>query len=167
MRGAIGYILLFFVPALLQVLLFNYLKVSIYIYPVFYIVFIAMLPSRTPQWAVLLLALANGAMVDLLSGMAGLNVIAAVATAFIRPLLLTLIFGAAEVKEGLTPLPSRVGRGKAFRYILLVVAFYCAVYFTFEAMTFSSFTFLLLRIAASAAVSAALIYLTVLMLIRR
>jgi len=164
MRGrAWEYPLLFVVVVLLQVLLLDNLGLGLYVVPQIYILFIAMLPSRTPQAAVLLLALVLGAVVDALSGTAGLNVIAVLTTAFCRPWAMRVTLGADAAREGVVAVPSKAGRGRVLRYLTLLAWIQMTVYFCFEVLTLRYFYLTMIKIAASAAVSAALCYLCALL----
>ena len=98
---------------------------------------------------ILILSFALGLSVDLLSGMAGLNTIAATATGFLRPALFSLTVGKDAAREGFMPLPLNTGRTKWLRYAAATLAVHCTVFFLFEAMTFKYFGFTLLRIAGS------------------
>ena len=167
MRRVLEYGLFFVIAVLLQIFLFNNLNLSLYLYPIVYIAPLLMLPSRTQPGMVLLCGLLVGVNVDLLSGSAGLNTIASLATAFFRPMVMKAIIGNEEVKEGVIPSPARLGRSKTFRYLLLMSVIHCLVYFSFEAMTLKYFYLTLFRIVLSASASAGLIYLTLLLFSRR
>ena len=87
------YGLIFIVSVLLQVFLFDNLTVSPYLYPLVYAGCIILLPANIDRALLLILSFALGLSVDLLSGMAGLNTIAATATGFLRPALFSLTVG--------------------------------------------------------------------------
>ena len=81
MYRTLPYLGLFAAAALLQVFLFDNLTISIYLNPLVYIVFIALLPLDTPPAAVLGAGLALGVTMDFAMGAAGINTIAATTSA--------------------------------------------------------------------------------------
>ena len=93
------YGLIFIVSVLLQVFLFDNLTVSPYLYPLVYAGCIILLPANIDRALLLILSFALGLSVDLLSGMAGLNTIAATATGFLRPALFSLTVGKDAARE--------------------------------------------------------------------
>ena len=60
MYRTLQYALLFLVAALLQIFLFNNLSLSVYLNPLVYVVFIALLPMETTPIRMLLAGLAMG-----------------------------------------------------------------------------------------------------------
>ena len=100
---------LFAAAALLQVFLFDNLTISIYLNPLVYIVFIALLPLDTPPAAVLGAGLALGVTMDFAMGAAGINTIATLLIAFLRPTLAGMICGRDNVREGGIPSSARLG----------------------------------------------------------
>ena len=157
------YAVLMAVLVLLQVLLLDNLGLGLYIVPQVYILLIAMLPSRTPPAATMLWALLLGVVMDMLSGTAGLNVIALVCTSFCRKWIMNATLGVAAVREGVIALPAKVGGSKVLRYLLLLTAVNFTVYFIFEALSFRFFYLTLIKIVLSTAVSALLCYLCILL----
>jgi len=152
------YIALFAGAVAVQTLLLDNLGLGLYIVPQIYMLPVAMLPSRTAPAAVMLWAFLLGAVIDLLSGTAGLNVIAILFTAFCRPLAMRATFGAAMVREGVVPLPAKVGTGKVLRYLSLLLTIHFVAYFAFETLTFHYIWLTLLKIVVSGTVSVALCY---------
>lgn len=76
MYRTLQYALLFLVAALLQIFLFNNLSLSVYLNPLVYVVFIALLPMETTPIRMLLAGLAMGLAMDWTMGAAGVNTIA-------------------------------------------------------------------------------------------
>jgi hypothetical protein len=129
-----------------------------WINPLVYVAFIVLLPMEMrPLW-VLVLGLALGVAVDMLLATAGLNTIAALATAFVRRPVLMLMAGRETMGDGGTPCSARIGTGKFLRYCTLLVLVHCTVFFFFEAFGFASFHLTLLKILCSAAVTVGLIW---------
>ena len=83
MYRTLQYALLFLVAALLQIFLFNNLSLSVYLNPLVYVVFIALLPMETTPIRMLLAGLAMGLAMDWTMGAAGVNTIATVFVAFV------------------------------------------------------------------------------------
>ena len=82
---------IFVVLVLLQVFLINNISLSAYCNPLIYIAFIIILPlDMRPVWVLLLSALL-GLIIDLTTGMAGLNVVATTAVGFMRTAIVGLI----------------------------------------------------------------------------
>lgn len=164
MQRFLEYAVFFLIMILLQVFLFNNLDLSVYIHPIVYIAFIIMLPMETPAIAVLLLGLLTGVTMDVMSGAAGLNTIATLFTSFTRPLLLNLLVGKDETKEGGIPSPQRLGFAKFLRYISIVVFIQCFIFFTFESLSWQYYHLTLLRIVLSSLVSIIFVWLAQMLL---
>ncbi len=165
MHRALEYALFFVTLLLLQTFLFNNLNLSVYINPLVYVAFVLLLPMELASVWVLLLGLAIGAATDVMTGMAGLNTIAALVTAFSRRQTMMLMIGKESVGEGGIPCSGRIGGGKFVRYISLAVLIHCLIYFSFEALTFSHFYLILLKTALSAALTVTLIWFSQFLLI--
>lgn len=165
MYRVLEYTLFFVTLLLLQVFLFNNLNLSVYINPLVYVAFVLLLPMELASVWVLLLGLAIGAATDLMTGMAGLNTIATLVTAFTRRQTMMLMIGKETVGEGGIPCSGRIGGGKFVRYASLTVLLHCLVFFTFEALTFSHFHLTLLKTALSAILTVVFIYFAQFLLI--
>ena len=92
MHRTLPYISLFVVTVLLQVFLFDNLSISIYLNPLVYVAFVALLPLDTPPVALLASGLAMGVTMDFAMGAAGVNTIATLLIAFVRPALLRTLY---------------------------------------------------------------------------
>jgi len=71
MHRTLPYISLFVVTVLLQVFLFDNLSISIYLNPLVYVAFVALLPLDTPPVVLLASGLAMGVTMDFAMGAAG------------------------------------------------------------------------------------------------
>lgn len=158
MHRTAEYSLIFASTVLLQVMLFDNLNISPYLYPLIYIGFILLLPTHMNRAAALLLAFAAGCTVDLLSGTPGLNTIASLASGFVRPAALNLTIGRDAARENVMPLPLTVGRNKWLHYALLIISVHCLVFFFFEAASFRHAGFTILRSLGSIASTTILIW---------
>ncbi len=145
------YFALFAVTQLLQAFLFNNLTLSVWFNPLVYIAFVALLPLETPHGLVLLGGLASGMAADWFMGAAGINTIATVFAAFLRPFLLALLFDKENIREGGIPSPERLGRWGFVRYLAVFVLLHHFVFFVLEALSWAHFGQTLLRLAVSGA----------------
>lgn len=160
-------ILLFIIAAMVQLFMLNYLDLSIYLRPMIYVAFVLLLPTETlPVW-VLLSAFAMGALMDLGTGMAGLNTAATLPVAFARPLLLRIATDKDGIREGGMPTSGRLGTGPFLRYCFAGVMMHSFLFFSLEAATLSYYYLTLIRIVLSGAVSVGMVFLMQLFFVRR
>ena len=159
MHRTLPYLGLFAAAVLLQVFLFDNLTISIYLNPLIYIVFIALLPLDTPPVAVLGAGLALGVTMDFAMGAAGINTIATLLIAFLRPTLAGMISGRDNVREGGIPSPARLGQRKFITYLVVLTLVHHIVFFWLETLSLAHVLHMLLRIVVSTAVSAAFIWI--------
>ena len=153
MHRTLPYLALFAVVVLLQVFLFDNLSISIYLNPLVYVAFIALLPLDTPPIVLLLSALATGVTMDLAMGAAGVNTIATLLIAFARPTLLGLLYPRDDIREGGIP-SNRV----FLNYLIVLVLVHHAVFFSLEALSWAHIVRTIVRTVASGAVSVAFIW---------
>lgn len=159
MHRTLPYLGLFAAAVLLQVFLFDNLTISIYLNPLIYIVFIALLPLDTPPVAVLGAGLALGVTMDFAMGAAGINTIATLLIAFLRPTLAGMAYGRDNVREGGIPSPVRLGQRKFIAYLVVLTLVHHTVFFALETLSLAHMLHMLLRIVVSTAVSAAFIWI--------
>lgn len=158
MHRTLPYLALFVVVVLLQVFLFDNLSISIYLNPLVYVAFIALLPLDTPPIVLLLSGLAMGVTMDFAMGAAGVNTIATLLIAFARPTLLGLLYTRDDVREGGVPSTGRLGNRVFLNYIIVLVLIHHAVFFSLEALSWAHIVRTLVRTVASGAVSVAFIW---------
>lgn len=159
MVRSLPYLALFAVTTLLQVFLFDNLSISIYLDPLVYVAFVALLPIDAKPVVVLLGGLAMGVAMDCTMGAAGVNTIATLLIAFLRPTLLGLFLGRDDARESGIPSPGRLGRRAFVEYLVVLVFIHHAVFFALEALSWSHLLHTLLRVALSSAVSVVFIWL--------
>ena len=150
MHRTLPYLALFAVVVLLQVFLFDNLSISIYLNPLVYVAFIALLPLDTPPIVLLLSGLAMGA--------AGVNTIATLLIAFARPTLLGLLYPRDDIREGGIPSTGRLGNRVFLNYLIVLVLVHHAVFFSLEALSWAHIVRTIVRTVASGAVSVAFIW---------
>ena len=153
------YFVLFAATQLLQAFLFNNLTLSVWFNPLIYVAFVALLPLETPHGLVLLGGLAAGFAADWFMGGAGINTIATVFAAFVRPFLLELLFEKENIREGGIPSSERLGRWGFLRYLAVFVLLHHFVFFALEALSWARFGQTLLRVAVSGTAAVALTWL--------
>lgn len=153
MYRTLPYTILFIVTVLLQVFLFDNLSISLYLNPLVYIVFLALLPLDTPPVTLLGAGLGLGLVMDYAMGVAGINTIATLLIAFLRPMLVNLLYGHDNAKEGGIPSSWRMGNRIFIRYLLLLTLIHHTAFFLLEALSWSRLPYTALRIAVSTAVS--------------
>ena len=153
------YLILFAVTVLLQVFLFDNLMISVYLDPLVYVAFIALLPMDTKPVVLLLCGLALGVVMDFAMGAAGINTIATLLVAFVRPTLLVLLTGRDDGREGGVPSPERLGRTVFIEYLAVLVLLHHAVFFLLEALSWAHLLHTSVRVLLSGAVSVAFIWL--------
>ena len=153
MYRTLPYLALFAATVLLQVFLFDNLSISVYLNPLVYIAFIVLLPLDTPP------GLALGVTMDGAMGAAGINTIATLLVAFLRPALLSLFCDRENLREGGVPSPERLGRRVFTDYLLLLTLLHHAVFFVLETLSWSHALHTLARIAVSSAVTALFVWI--------
>ena len=158
MHRTLPYLALFAVVVLLQVFLFDNLSISIYLNPLVYVAFIALLPLDTPPIVLLLSGLATGVTMDLAMGAAGVNTIATLLIAFTRPTLLGLLYPRDDIREGGIPSTGRLGNRVFLNYLIVLVLVHHAVFFSLEALSWAHIVRTIVRTVASGAVSVAFIW---------
>lgn len=159
MYRTLPYLGLFAVTVLLQVFLFDNLSISIYLNPLIYIAFIALLPLDTPPVALLGAGFGIGLVMDYAMGAAGINTIATLLIAFLRPTLVNLLYGHDNAKEGGVPSSARMGNRIFIRYLLLLTLIHHTVFFLLEALSWERLPFTVLRILLSTALSGLFIWI--------
>lgn len=159
MYRTLPYIVLFLAVILLQVFLFDNLSISIYLNPLVYIAFVLLLPLDALPVAVLLCGLGTGVVMDYAMGAAGLNTIATLAVAFVRPWLLPVLYRRDDLREGGVPSSDRLGRRVFVRYLVILVLLHHTLFFTLEALSWAHLLHTLLRIAASSALTVGFVWL--------
>lgn len=149
----IQYALLFLVAGLLQVFLFDNLHLSVYLAPLVYVVFVALLPLElAPVWVVLCGALTGVAM-DAATGAAGVHTVATVFVAFFRRPLLGFVWEKEYAGEGGVPSERRMGLAVFLRYLGLMMLLHGAVFFYMESFSAEHLLRTTVRLAVSTPVA--------------
>ena len=159
MYRTLPYLGLFAATVLLQVFLFDNLSISVYLNPLVYIAFLILLPFETLPVVLLGAGLLLGVTMDFAMGAAGINTIATLLVAFLRPTLAGLTCGRENAREGGIPSSARLGERKFITYLVALTLVHHAVFFSLEALSWTHALHTLLRIVVSTAVSAGFIWI--------
>lgn len=136
---------------LLQIFILDNISLGIYFHPLIYPVFIILLPLDTRHvWVVLLSALL-GVLMDVMTGTDGLNVIAATATGFFRPMVVGATCGRTVGPDDTLPALYRVTAKSLAWYIGSMILLHSAIYFFMETLSLRHLPYVILRLAVSGA----------------
>lgn len=158
MQRVLEYIVFFVAVVLLQALLFDNLMIAPVIIPLYYVVFMLLLPVDTSRMGLLMVGLVLGVIMDLLMGTPGLNTMATVAVAYLRPVAMNLTMG-KELSHENIPYGGAIGDKAFFLYATLLVVLHGAVFFGFESLG-SHLWLTLAKVVCSSAVVVVLSWLT-------
>lgn len=161
MYRTLPYLALFVVTVLLQIFLFDNLSVSVYLNPLIYVAFIILLPLDTPPAVLLGAGLVTGVVMDASMGAAGINTVATLPIAFLRPAFMNLLCGRENVREGGIPSPERLGRRKFIDYLVLMILVHHTIFFLLEALSWSHLLQTSIRIVVSSLVTMAFVWVIV------
>ncbi|HCT30864.1 MAG TPA: rod shape-determining protein MreD [Bacteroidales bacterium] len=147
------YALIFIILLVLQVLVLNNIKLSGYINPYIYILFIMLLPFETPRWALLVLGFSTGLTIDAFMGTLGMHSTATLFIAFMRPFILSNISIKDTADRKGNPILSMKDIGWFVKYTMLIVFMHHFVLFYIESFTFTHFFSTLFRVVLSSLVT--------------
>lgn len=149
MQKNLTYALMGLVLVLLQIFLFDNIALSSYFHPLIYVAFIILLPLDTkPIWT-MLLSTAMGLVVDVMTGMGGLNVIACTALGFFRPMILSAVSGHSPTGENAITGLHRFTEKIMFWYITAMVFCHSVIYFFLESLSWDHIFRTILRLLVS------------------
>jgi len=158
-RILIKYVIMYVSLVLIQVLILNQVQFSGFVNPYMYILFILLLPLKTPKYAVLILAFLLGVTIDIFSNTLGIHAAATVFIAFMRPLIIRIISGREEDRSDYPGLKQNKFRWFLY-YTGLMVVIHHSMLFYLEIFTFSNFLSTLFRILLSSLFSIFVIVLS-------
>jgi len=153
------YIISFILLILLQIFVFNKINMLGFITPMIYIVFIFSLPFQTPRWAVILLGFLIGLAVDFFTGIVGINALATLIIAFIRPSIIRIITLRVELEEHLLPIYQDMKFAWYLQYAFLLTFIHHFVYFFVDALSFNNFWRIMIVILSNTAFSVICIFI--------
>lgn len=158
---------IFLVLVLLQVFLINNISLSAYCNPLIYIAFIIILPlDMRPVWVLLLSALL-GLIIDLTTGMAGLNVVATTAVGFMRMTIASVACGRNLSFDDALPSLRRFTAKNLIIYVSAMIVVHSLIYFFMESLSLMHFFHTLLRVVLSDVVAIIIVWYIVKLIIER
>ena len=158
MQRALEYIIFFVAVVLLQALLFDNLMFSGLVVPLYYVVFLLLLPVECGRVALLVLGTLLGVVMDVSMGTPGLNTMASAAVAYLRPMVMNLTMG-KDVQHETVPYGGAIGEEAFLFYAGVLILCHEAIFFGFESLG-SHFFFTILKIIVSSVVTLGTVWLT-------
>jgi rod shape-determining protein MreD len=149
--------LLFILLVVLQVWLFNKIHLFGYITPLLSVYFIIKLPGDINRNTVLILAAFWGLTIDFFEYTLGVNMLACVITAFIRPYLLKM-YVPRDLFDYYTPAFGTLGMAVFLRYAAVMTFIHHFFVFTIESFSFFDPVSLFFRIIGSTVLTILLIF---------
>jgi hypothetical protein len=141
-------IIRFIMSLLVQMLIINQVDfgaASPYIYPLFYVMFVALLPLSIPRALLILLAFTHGIVVDLFMNTGGLHASSLVLLAFVRPYLLRAIAPREDFDPNRPINTKYLGFRRFLIYISLCIAIQHFWFFAVEYFRFSELHIILAK----------------------
>ncbi|MCQ2316204.1 MAG: rod shape-determining protein MreD [Bacteroidales bacterium] len=152
-------ILTFIGLLLLQVLVFDNIRFGNFIHPVIYVLFIMVLPFKTPHWRLILNGFLMGIVIDIFDGTPGLNAAATTLAAYLRPYVIGIMTRKSELEKKEKPTVELMGFSWFLVYSLIILFFHNFAFFLLEAFSFKLSGVVFLEILISVPVSAFVILL--------
>jgi len=152
-------IIRFVLLVLFQVLVLNNIRLGGYINPYLYVLFVIMLPYKTPGWLLLVLSFVMGYTVDTFANTPGMHTAATVFMAFCRPLAIRVSGPRQDYEDDTYPSLSNMGLRRFVIYSLMLVSVHHVALFFLEIFRFSDFILTLFRAGISSAFTLMLIIL--------
>lgn len=156
LRNAFRFIVLILLQYVFNLIQFTPLNIS----PLFYIVFILLLPFETPGWILVLSAFFLGLGIDWQQNTFGQHAFASVLIAGLRPFVLQFIAERDEYEKGTLPRLVYFGFGWALRYALIMSLIHALTLYTLEAFSFVDYWRVLLKTGISTLLTSALIIMS-------
>ena len=158
MQRAIEYIVFFVAVVLLQALLFDNMMFSGLVVPLYYVVFVVLLPVKIGRGWLLLLGVLLGVVMDMSMGTAGINTIATTAVAFVRPVVMRMTIGNDVTHESI-PYGGAIDNRSFVLYATMLIVAHGVLFFGLESLG-SHLFYTLGRIVCSSAVTLGLTIVT-------
>ena len=158
MHRVLEYTIFFVAVVLLQALLFDNMMFSGLVVPLYYVVFVVLLPVKIGRGWLLLLGVLLGMIMDMSMGTAGINTIATTAVAFVRPVVMRMTIGNDVTHESI-PYGGAIDEGAFLFYAGVLILCHESIFFGFESLG-SHFFFTILKIIVSSLVTLGASWLT-------
>ena len=160
-------IIRFIVLVIVQVFVLNNIRISGYINPYLYVLFILLLPFETPGWLLLVSSFFLGLSIDMFAHTPGMHASASVLMAFLRPGIIRLLSGAKSLEPGMKPGLKSMGFRWFFFYSAILILIHHLFLFYVEVFRFSEFMQTLYRAVLSMLVTLVLVILTEYLFMRK
>ena len=154
-------ILRFVVLLIVQVMVFDNLRLGSYVHPCIYVLFVLLLPFDTPKWRLLIDAFLIGIVVDIFNGTPGLNAAATVLMAFVRPFIIGITSRKSDIEDKDAPTITEMGLQWFAVYALLLLLLHNLVLFWLEAFSIRLLGLVLAETVLSSLVSLLLIIIII------
>ena len=129
----------FIILVLVQVALLNNIRLGGYVNPYIYVLFVMLLPVRTPKTLLLILCFVCGLTVDVFSNTMGLHAAATVFLGFVRPTILRALSPREGYEADASPTILQMGLQWFLIYCVVMVLCHHLVLFYVEVFRFSEF----------------------------
>lgn len=146
-------ILIFIGLFLLQVLVFDNIRIGNYLHPVIYVLFVMILPFKTPNLRLVIDGFLIGMTIDIFDGTPGLNAAATVLIAYLRPYVIGFMTRKSELDEKDAPKVGIMGFPWFLVYSLILLLIHNFTFFLLEAFSFKLLGIVLLEVVISVPVS--------------
>ncbi|MDR1154732.1 MAG: rod shape-determining protein MreD [Bacteroidales bacterium] len=143
----------------LQFFVLNNIQFSGFVNPYLYVMFLLLLPFRTTEWFMLVLAFVLGLVIDVTSATIGYHTVATIFMAYFRYHLLRFIAPHDGYEPGMSPTISSLGFSWFLRYTSILVLAHHLVLFWIESFRFGDLLPATLRALASSVFTILLIFI--------
>lgn len=134
---------------LLQILVFDNIRLGNYIHPCVYVLFVMLLPFDMPKWQLVITGFLLGMVVDIFSGTPGLNAAATVFMAFMRPFIIGITTRKSDIEEKTEPSVAEMGLKWFVVYAILLLILHNLFLFWLEAFSIKLLGMVLLEVLLS------------------
>ncbi len=161
------YLLIFIVLIAAQLLVFNNIDFSGYINPYVYVLFVLLLPFKTPKLVILVSSFMLGLIIDLFMGTPGVHSTATVLMAFSRPGVMAMYSPREGYQTGTYPRLEQFGIEWFVKYTVTLVLLHHFALFYLEVFTLHHFFSTFLRALLSTILTSLLIIFSQFFIFRR
>lgn len=161
------YLFIFIVLIAAQLLVFNNIDFSGYINPYVYVLFVLLLPFKTPKLVILVSSFMLGLIIDLFMGTPGVHSTATVLMAFSRPGVMAMYSPREGYQTGTYPRLEQFGIEWFVKYTVTLVLLHHFALFYLEVFTFHHFFSTFLRALLSTILTSLLIIFSQFFIFRR
>lgn len=131
-----------------QIFIFNNIEFSGYINPLFYVLYIILLPAKMPAWARIISTFLLGFILDMFSQTPGLNAATSLLLGYIQPFIL-YAFKTNDFDGNQNSSMSQLGFQWFITYSSVMIVIHHVIYFMLEVFRFTNFFDTILRIILS------------------